>query len=457
MSIYKECDIRGIYGKEIDATTAYNFGRAVGTQMNSKRIAVGGDVRISTPILKEELIKGLIDSGVDVVDLGILPTPAFYFALAHLDVHGGITVTASHNPPQYNGFKLMFNQMPITPEDIKKIETLVQNKQYSSGKGIVSKIDIIPEYERALYETFDPGTLRLVLDCGNGSMSELAPRIFSVLGYHVIPLYCEFDGNFPNRDPNPAVYENLSDLFKLVIESKSDLGIAFDGDGDRVVFVDDKGQVIKSEQSFVIFINEYLRSNPSSVVYDLKSSSIVKEAILEMGGVPLIERSGHAFIKKRFIENNSTLAGEISGHFFFGELGYDDGLYAALKMAEIRNKTNEKLSSIINRMPHRVITPDIRLFCKYEERDAWLEKIRELGKKYVVSEIDGVRVEFPYGWLLVRKSVTEENITIRIEAKDTEAMNVIISKLLYSLPQLKEHCYFANIGVNNNNSNSVFK
>lgn len=436
MSIYKDCDIRGIYGKEFDDDTAYQIGRAAGSMPGIKTLAVGGDVRVSTPVLKQRLIEGITESGVDVIDIGMVPTPAFYFALKHMDIDGGITVTASHNPAEYNGFKLMFGDMPVTTGTIKEIERRIQEKDFSEGGGRVSTKDIISPYVNSMINTFTGGRLKVVIDCGNGAMSEIAPFVFRKLGYNVVPLYCAFDGKFPNREPNPAVYENLRSLTDKVRETGADFGAAFDGDGDRVVFVDDRGDVAGSEESFVVFINEYLKSSPSPVVYDIKSSSIVKDAILCHGGQPLMERSGHAFIKKRFRENDAALAGEISGHFFFRELGYDDGLYAALKMAEIIDQSNEMFSDSIGKIPKGIITPDLRFRCSYSQQDEVLKRIEALGRKDQVLKLDGIRVEFSDGWLLVRKSVTEEAVTMRIEADDQSALDRIRRLVSQTIPEL---------------------
>jgi len=438
MSIYKDCDIRGIYSVEFDENDAYKIGRAIGTMMTGKTLVVGGDVRLSTPVLKERLIAGLRESGANIKDIGTVPTPVFYFSLKKIGADGGVMVTASHNPAKYNGFKLMLGNTPVTVEVIKNIEKLVISGEFSTGNGMYDTLNTSEDYVAAMLSSFEPCRLKVVLDCCNGATSELAPRIFELLGYDLVKLYCEFDGSFPNRDPNPAVYENLADLKKKVVETGADLGVAFDGDGDRVVFVDDRGRAINSERSFAVFIREYLKDSPSSVVYDIKSSSIVKDTVLEMGGEPILERSGHAFIKKTFLENKSALAGEISGHFFFRELGYDDGIYAALRMAQILAKSGEKLSDIIDRIPGTLITPDIRVFCPYDQRDGWLKRVYEAGKQYNISLIDGVRVDFPYGWLLMRKSVTEEGITLRIEAKNEENMQKIKSWILEILPEIPE-------------------
>lgn len=438
MTIYKACDIRGIYPKEFTDDTAYRIGRAVGTKYQGRALAVGGDVRISTPALKQRLIDGLLDSGADVVDIGLAATPVFYYALSHLTVSGGITVTASHNPPQYNGFKMMFGEIPVDEAFIHEIRDIAENGGFSVGHGTMTVADILPAYKESMRKLELEGTLKVVIDAGNGSMSTLAPEVFQALGFEVIPLYCWPDGNFPFRDPNPAVYENLTDLSREVLAKGADFGMAFDGDGDRVVFADNKGSIIKSEKSLVLFIRHYLAGRQSSVVYDQKSSSIVRDAVIALNGRPIMERSGHAFIKKRFLENHSALAGEISGHFFFGELGYDDGLYAALKMAQIIRESGLALSSLLADIPGSLITPDIRIPCPYAQQDAWLDRVRTLRTKGALVEIDGVRIEYASGWLLVRRSVTEESMTVRIEAKDQQAMDGIKADLLSVLPEISE-------------------
>lgn len=230
----------------------------------------------------------------------------------------------------------------------------------------------------------------------------------------------------------------LGDLCAKVKETGADFGAGFDGDGDRVVFVDNQGNVVQSERSLALFIDEYLKDKPSSVVYDLKSSSMVRSTVLKHGGEPRMERSGHAFIKRNFLENKSALAGEISGHFFFGELGYDDGIYAALKMGQILRESGKSMAQMLSEIPSTLITPDIRVFCPYALRDSWLEKVAEMGKEYAISRIDGVRVQFADGWLLIRKSVTEEGITLRVEADDQIAMDRIKNLLADTLPEVRE-------------------
>jgi phosphomannomutase/phosphoglucomutase len=437
MSIYKECDIRGIYNEEFCDETAYDIGRAIGTIMKGKKVVVSGDVRISTEAIKKKLLHGLYDSGTHIIDLGMTPTPVFYYAKHLLAADGGVMVTASHNPAKYNGFKVIFSDTPVTPEDIKKVERIIREGSFAKGQGQLEKVEVLDEYVQMVKNhTKKHRNLKIVIDAGNGTVSQIGPRIFRELGYEVVELFCEYDGTFPNREPNPAVYKHLVQAQKRVVDEKADLGVAFDGDGDRVVFIDEKGRVAVSEESFVVFIQEYLADHPSSVVYDLKSSSIVEREIRKYNSIPIMERSGHAFIKKTFLENDSALAGEISGHFFFRELGHDDGIYAAVKMAEIIGKQNRPFSSILDGIQKTIITPDIRIPYPIDRQDELLVKVEALGEKYPITKLDGIRVQFPKGWLLIRKSVTEAGITLRIEADSHEEMASIKDVLFDTAPEL---------------------
>lgn len=441
MSIFKDCDIRGVYKEELDEASAYEIGRALGTTMEGKTMVVGGDARVSTPALKESLIKGLYDSGARILDIGMVPTPIFYFAKSFLKVDGGVTVTASHNPAKYNGFKITMGDMPVKPEDIYKLEEIVKNKAYSEAKGEIidiSHIDINEEYKNFVKKlTKSYGKLKVVIDAGNGATSKIAPEIFREFGYEVVELFCEFDGTFPNREPNPAVYKNLEKLQEKVLETHADLGVAFDGDGDRVVFVDEKGRISVSEESLVVFIREYLKDKPSSVVYDIKSSSIVKRETEKYNSKAIMERSGHAFIKRTFLNNDSALAGEISGHFFFKELGHDDGIYGALKMAEILTKNKMSLGEYADSIEKTLMTPDLRIPYPREEQIGLLNKVESLKSKYTVSKLDGVRVQFEKGWALIRQSVTEPIVTIRFEAENEAEMSKIKEEFLSVVPELR--------------------
>lgn len=438
MSIWKDCDIRGIYGEEFGVEDAYKIGRAIGTMIQGRDIIVAGDVRVSTPELKSELIRGLMETGAAVCDAGMLPTPVFYFAKKYLGKFAGVMVTASHNPAEYNGFKVMIGDSAVEKSQLDTIQRIFETCKFADGTGTVTAAgDMETAYIRSIKKKLGcSGGLKVVVDAGNGAMSELAPKLFREMGYDTVPLYCDFDGSFPNRNPNPAAKDALGGLMEAVKKNGADLGAAFDGDGDRVVFVDDKGRKVESEQSLVVFIRHYLRGKAGSVVYDLKSSSIVEHEVKRLGGIPLMERSGHAFIKKRYLDNGSVIAGEISGHFFFKELGQDDGLYAALKMAEIIEESGEKLSYMVDGMEKTCITPDLRVKVPYSEQERVLHQVEKLdGDK---SYIDGVRVETADGWMLVRKSVTEQAVTIRAEAKDEAAMRRMEKKLRDNVDAFKD-------------------
>ncbi len=426
MSIYKECDIRGIYGKDLNDETGYLIGRAVGTRLTGQSIVVGGDARTSTPALTQQLIEGLCQSGAHVINLGLIPTPLMYFAKKILQSAGGIMVTASHNPSEYNGFKVMFGEWPVQPQELKDLEKSVIRKDFIEKFGTVKTCSIEKEYAEFILPRVKPRRkLKVVIDGCNGASSELAPQLFREAGYEVIELFCSFDGNFPNRNPNPAVNGNLVSLQELVVSETADLGIGFDGDGDRVVFVDNQGRHCESERSFVILIEEYLKDKKSSVVYDGKSSSVVENCIIRLGSRPIMERSGHAFIKRTFLENNSELAGEVSGHFFFSELGFDDGLFAALKMSSILSRQELSMADIMDGIEKTVITPDLRIEIEEDKIVDLMENLFNWEDKYPVSRLDGIRIEFPSGWVLVRRSVTEPCITIRLEANTLETAKEI--------------------------------
>ncbi len=427
MSIFKECDVRGVYGSELTDSHAYAIGRAVATRFAGKSLLVSGDVRVSTPVLKLRLIEGLLDSGADVLDIGINPTPVAYFAKTYLQKDVLVQVTASHNPREYNGFKIY----PL----IDDLEYLVTANEFMQGEGKLSTGSVTELYIQSTLKNFVPHPMKVVVDGGNGCVCQWMPRMFGQLGVEVVPLFCEVDGSFPNRSPNPAVYANLSAVCAKVRETGADFGCAFDGDGDRVVFIDEKGNAVTSEQSLSLFI-KHLCKQGDSVVYDLKSSSVVKRTCEQLGVKPVMERSGHAFIKKTFLSLGSTLAGEISGHFFFQELGYDDGLYGALCMYDLLSKSDKTLSELVQEVGNTNITPDIRLFVPYEERDALMEQVLTYAKNFDYTTLDGVRLELNGGWALIRKSVTEQGVTLRVEGEDTET---IVQMLRSNIPLLKKY------------------
>lgn len=438
MSIFKDCDIRGIYGTELTDGDAYRIGRGLSAMLPPGAVMrVGGDVRLSTPALKENLIRGLTDSGVRVEDLGLIPTPALYYALANGRADGGATVTASHNPPEHNGVKFMLGGEIVSRAITERLQDIIRRGDFIDGAGSAAPLDIMPAYLASLTKRFGARRpLHVVVDAGNGAMSLAAPAAFRGVGYSVTELFCQFDGAFPNRDPNPAEYDRLGAVCQKVTEVGADFGVAFDGDGDRAVFIDNLGRPVQNEKSLVLFIRHLLKNRPTPVVYDQKSSSVIRKTVLAMDGAPIPERSGHAFIKRKFLEVGAAVAGEVSGHFFFGELGYDDGLFAALMMAEMLCLSEKTLAELADGIILPPISPDLRIPCAYGEQDACLERVEALKEAHPcsVSKLDGVRLEFEDGWALVRKSVTAEQLTLRTEAETESRLSEILALVRSVLP-----------------------
>jgi phosphomannomutase/phosphoglucomutase len=438
MSIFKMCDIRGVYGSELSDETADRLGRAVALGLRGQQVVVGGDLRPSTSSLKASLIRGLETSGVHVLDVGTLPTPALYFARRMLQAEGAIMVTASHNPARYNGFKLMLRELPITPEELQTLGEAMERGDHVDGEGSTRQEEVLPAYMSSLCQAFGELAKRcIVVDAGNGSMGSVAPAVLRRMGQRVEELYCEPDGSFPNRDPNPAQPEHLRDLCARVVEAQADLGVAYDGDGDRVIFVDALGRVHAADRTLVLMIRHLLPRHPgAAVVYDLKSSSIVAEETLAAGGRPLMERSGHAFIKRRLLEEDALLGGEISGHYFFRAIGGDDALYATLFMLEVLEALDTPLSAAMDSVPIYPITPDLRAPCPPERAERILEELADAFAAYPISRYDGVRIQFPEGWALARLSVTEPLITLRFEAHTARALEKIQATVRASSPEL---------------------
>lgn len=446
MSIYKDCDIRGIYGKEFDESEIYRFGRALGKKISGKSITVAGDVRVSTPVIKEALIKGLSEAGTEIIDIGIVPTPVAYYAKKKLETYALAIVTASHNPAEYNGVKLMIGDVPPSPEEIKMLGEQAKNESDPEGKspsesgGVYTNtsVQVLDSYFDTVCALVGKGGGKVVLDMGNGTTCKVAPEAFRRCGYDVVELYGEPDGRFPNRNPNPANFDNIKDLCEKVKAEKADFGVAFDGDGDRAVFVDDMGRPVINDK-VLIFLFERAKSlenageNPAAV-YDQKCSQIVPKTIEKLGGKAILERSGHAFIKKRFLAEKAIIAGEISGHFFFKELGYDDGIYAGLTIGRFlknqREKAGKSFSALADELPNPHITPDLRYKVAYGNIEPLLSRIKEDYKDNEISTYDGVRVNVNGGWFLVRRSVTEEAVTVKIEAESEEKLAQIKAELV---------------------------
>ncbi|MHB9034868.1 MAG: phosphomannomutase/phosphoglucomutase, partial [Anaerolineae bacterium] len=339
----------------------------------------------------------------------------------------GVIVTASHNPKQYNGFKVILGNLPVIPEDLQALAVEMDAREFASGDGIYRFQSIENDYTNTFLAKFTHlQRHKVVVDAGNGSFWELAPRILASLNQDIDPLFCTPDGSFPNRNPNPAVQEYLQALRQRVLSSDADLGVAYDGDGDRAVFVDETGQVHPAERILVLFIRSLLHRFPGArVVYDLKCSSVVPDEIQAAGGIAIAERSGHAFIKRRLMVESAILGGEVSGHFFFGELNRDDALYASALLLQVLDELNVSLSQAMASVPRYANTPDIRIPCDAELADTIITELSAAFRHLRQDHLDGVRIFFPQGWALIRRSVTEPLITLRFEAHSEKQLREI--------------------------------
>jgi phosphomannomutase/phosphoglucomutase len=429
MSIFRAYDIRGVFGRDLTLGKAEEIGKAFGSYVGGGGIVVGRDCRLSSPALRDSLVGGLVSSGCDVIDVGMVPTPVLYFSIHHYRREGGVMITGSHNAPEYNGFKLCRDTSTLYGEEIQELERMIDSGVYRTGEGRVLKQETVGDYMNFLKERIRLGRrLRVVVDAGNGTAGPTSLKIFQDLGCDVIPLYCEPDGNFPNHHPDPTVDENLADLIEKVRTENADLGVAYDGDGDRAGFVDDQGNIIRGDQALILFSREILEKQKAKIILEVKCSQALIEDIKEHGGTPIMYRTGHSFIKKKMKEENALLAGEMSGHFFFKDnyYGYDDAIFAGLRMAQILSNSEKRLSEIISEIPGYESTPEIRVRCPDEMKFRIVEEITgKFEKDYDVITVDGARIQFKGGWGLVRASNTEPALILRFEAETRKRLKEI--------------------------------
>lgn len=433
MSIFKACDIRGVAGKDLTDIMARRIALAVGVLLAGQKVVVGGDIRLSTPALQKIMIEGLVESGCQVIDIGTVATPVFYYALQTTGASGGVMVTASHNPAQYNGFKLVLGSKPVSEAEISHIGQLVAQNARTHGNGKVIQLPVIEKYIEYTASQARTGNLKVVIDAGNGATATIAPRLFRRLGYEVIELNCTPDGRFPHRPPNPALPENLAALGEAVRTAGAVVGIGFDGDGDRVGVVDETGRPLDNDDIMVLIARKYLAREPGVIIYDAKCSMIVPEEVAKAGGHPIMARAGHTFSKTAFIQEQALFAGEISGHFFFRELGYDDGMFSGLKICELIAEYGS-LAAQVDAIPNYLLTPDIRVTYQGTDKEAVLDQVAGRLTAYAPNRIDGVRIEFADGWGMIRASVTEPLFTLRFEAKTSKRLKEITAILLAALP-----------------------
>ncbi len=444
-SIFKAYDIRGIVGQTLTPEIVYEIGRAIGSEAIDRgqtRIAVSRDGRLSGPALIEALSDGLRATGMDVIDIGRVPTPVLYFATHLLKTGSGIALTGSHNPPDYNGLKIVLGNETLSGDAITALRTRIIAGKLHSGSGSWESVDVEPDYlARVTADVRLKRPLKLVVDCGNGVAGELAPRLLRALGCEVSELFCEIDGMFPNHHPDPSQPENLEDLIHAVQEQGADLGLAFDGDGDRLGVITAQGDVIWPDRQMMLYAMDVLSRNPgATIIYDVKCTTNLGKIISEHGGKPLMWKTGHSLIKAKMKETGALLAGEMSGHIFFKErwFGFDDALYVAARLLEILAADARAPGVIFAALPETVNTPELKLEMAEGEHFKFMERLKERAHfpGAVLTTIDGLRADFPDGWGLARPSNTTPTVVLRFEADNKQALERIQSQfrdLLLSL------------------------
>lgn len=440
--IFREYDIRGVVDKDLTEESVELLGKGIGTYFRHKKrkeVALGRDCRLSSPVLARALSKGLLSTGCSIIDLGTVPTPVLYFAIYTKKIEAGVMVTGSHNPPQYNGLKVMVGEETLYGKAIQDIYAIIKDNDFvKEGGGSQRSCNVIPEYEDFILKNIRlEKRLRIVVDAGNGTAGFVACPLFKKLGCDVIELYCEMDGNFPNHHPDPTLPEALKDLIKKVADSKAQLGVAFDGDGDRIGVIDDEGHIIWGDQLLVFFAREILSSNPGApIISEVKASKVFYDEVKKMGGRPIMWKTGHSLIKKKIKDEKALLAGEMSGHIFFADryFGFDDAIYSSARLLELLSKSKKKLSELLAELPKTFHTPEIRIYASDEVKFKIVEQVKkELSKKYPIINIDGVRAIFPKGWGLVRASNTQEVLVLRFEGETEEDLKSIEKEVKQAL------------------------
>ncbi|HKX18164.1 MAG TPA: phosphomannomutase/phosphoglucomutase [bacterium] len=450
--IFREYDIRGVVGRDLDAEAAETIARAFGTYLGRagvRRAVIGHDNRVSSADLYGASIRGLTGVGCDVIGIGLAVTPMLYFALYHFEVPGGVMVTASHNPPEFNGFKLCLGPGTLYGAQIQEVRALSERGAppvpSAAVPGRTETRAVFSAYRQALADRIKlgPRRLRVVLDCGSGTAGAFAPEVFRAWGCEVLPLYCELDPSFPHHHPDPVAPENLTDLIQAVREHRADVGIGLDGDGDRIGVVDDRGAILWGDLLMALFWREVLAAHPGAVaLVEVKCSQALIDEIRRLGGRPEFTRTGHSLIKARMREVGAVFAGEMSGHMFFADeyYGFDDALYAAGRLLRILSRADRPLSSLAAEIPHYDATPEIRVACPDDRKFEVVAALtREFRSKYQVIDVDGARIVFPDGWALVRASNTQPVLVVRAEGTTPEALaraKGVLAEALHRRPEV---------------------
>ncbi len=429
-NIFREYDIRGIAAVDLPSDGVHGLGRALGTLLRRNRartVNVGRDVRLSGPRLRDALVAGLLSAGVDVVDLGPVPTPLLYYSVHKLGSEGGVMITGSHNPPDYNGFKTMLGKGTIYGEQIKEVLRILQQRDFESGQGRLTETDIITPYVDEIPAQFRfSRRVKVVFDAGNGAAGPTLSRMLERLNVEAVPLFFEPDGNFPNHHPDPTVEENLEPLKQAVVETGAEMGLSFDGDSDRLGAVDENGHVVWGDMLMLIFGREILTRKPGATfIGEVKCSQVMYDELERLGGNPIMFKTGHSLIKAKMREARAELAGEMSGHMFFADryYGYDDALYAACRLIEIVADSGQPLSAQLADVPRMVVTPELRFDCPDDRKFALVERVKAyFESRRKVIGVDGARILFEKGWGLVRASNTQPVLVLRFEAETAELL-----------------------------------
>ena len=436
-NIFRQYDLRGIADSDLTDTVVERLGQAIGTYYRQNGVdeaIVGQDVRLSSPRIGEILIDALLKTGIDVIDLGVVPTPVVYFSLYQYDISAGIMITGSHNPKEFNGLKICLNKTAIYGDEIQKLKAIADGGHFKTGTGKRSNKDPVPDYiDQVLKRVRISEPPFLVLDPGNGTVGPIIDQILSKLKVQYLLLNREPDGNFPNHLPDPTVIEYVQPLIDKVKERRG-IGIGFDGDGDRIGVVGEDGQIIWGDHLLGIYARPIIRRNPGAkIIFEVKCSRGLIEYIEALGGVPIMYKTGHSLIKARMKEEGALIAGEMSGHIFFADnyYGYDDAIFAALRLLEVLSQEKQRLIELDKEIPRYYSTPEIRIDCPDDEKFKVVEQVEEeFSKRHKVITIDGVRIEYPDGWGLVRPSNTQPILVLRFEAKTKERLEEIRSEVL---------------------------
>ncbi|MGI1679550.1 MAG: phosphomannomutase/phosphoglucomutase [Cellvibrionaceae bacterium] len=441
--IFRAYDIRGIVETQLTPTNVVLIGQAIGSatlDAGDTSIVVGRDGRTHSPEIAEQLIEGILTTGCHVINIGMVPSPIVYYAIAELDsTNSGVVITASHNPADYNGFKIVLNNEALAGEKIQDLRIRISQQKFAQGSGREDFAELTTEYiERIFSDVALAGELSVVIDAGNGVAGEIATQLFRELGCTVTPLFCDIDGSFPNHEPDPSVPANLQQLINMVKEVEADIGIALDGDGDRLGVVTSTGKIIWPDRLLMLLAKDIVSRNPGTdVLYDVKSSRELNNVISSYGGRPIMWKTGHSHMKAKMQETGSLLGGELSGHIFIKErwYGFDDGMYAAARLLEIMSIREESLDDIFSNFPELPATPEIKISIPDSKKFIFIQRLISEGnfEKGRVTTIDGLRVDYPEGWGLVRVSNTSPALTLRFEAESEEALANIQEKFKQEL------------------------